>query len=77
MPVFFLNIKYLNFFNVYRKKILDFPHLIAGDFDSILPPTKYYFSNCGGVKFINLSDQNSTDLTKTLRLISNDCVSVL
>lgn len=53
------------------------PHVIAGDFDSISITSHQYFANNHDVKFVHLSDQNNTDLTKTLHLISAECVNVL
>ncbi|KAI1711070.1 ATPase family associated with various cellular activities (AAA) domain-containing protein [Ditylenchus destructor] len=56
------------------------PHVIAGDFDSILPSVRSYFSDKSNV--IHIEDQNYTDLTKTLpnNYINNfwkECTSVV
>ncbi|KAI1730669.1 ATPase family associated with various cellular activities (AAA) domain-containing protein [Ditylenchus destructor] len=43
------------------------PQVIAGDFDSILPSVRSYFSDKSNI--VHIEDQNYTDLTKTLRLL--------
>jgi len=48
---------------------LALPHLISGDFDSIKPDVLNHFKG-RNVSVIHTPDQNETDLTKGLRLVS-------
>lgn len=57
------------------------PHIISGDFDSILPAVKCFYKDVG-VKIIETPSQDDTDFTKALRIFSNTlkesniCVSI-
>lgn len=54
----------------FRAKTAKTPHLIVGDFDSISTVAKSYFSSLGEkVRLVENSDQDTTDLTKTLNLL--------
>lgn len=43
------------------------PHVICGDFDSILPSTKSFFERHS--RMVEMKDDDTTDLTNALRLL--------
>lgn len=50
----------------------DRPDIVIGDLDSIELSTKQFYEECQATEVIQDPDQNSTDLTKAIRYISND-----
>lgn len=57
--------------------LLQMPNLICGDFDSIRPEVKNYFSNHSLVEVVPTPDQNMTDFSKCVKLLGEKIKSKL
>lgn len=51
------------------ERALEMPNLICGDFDSIRPEVKDYFSNHNGVEVLRTPNQDLTDFSKCVELL--------